>query len=606
MEILSVILFFLYTWGFGFALCRFVQESDNALEKNLMRIGIGLGAFLFFGFVLNLLHIPLDWRIFLLFVVLALALHFFRNYKNIHHMGFGIRFSKSNVSILIMLLIFSATFYMYHKGAFAYPYLEDDDSWSHAISVKYVSIEKTVFKTTSVGFHYMDPYPPAYGMLFGVLHQTNGSVHWTLKFFNALIISLSIIFFYFFIKEFTGNAAKSLFSTFALASVPAYLSHFIWALALTVPLYFVSFYCLERIRHDKKWAFVAAPVVMVTLTSSPTHSTYFGLFFILYLLTKMALERRVLFYHALAGILGLVLSFLLWWLPMILKYGLVGTLRGIGLRSGGGESIISVTGTADRVYSISDFVWAKATNMINSPTGIGLVLSLLVVLSIIAIILNYKSLLKEENHWIVISLALFVFALYAVNAAKMPVKLSPFRAWMLLAIPTAILASYGLWFLISLLKNLSIPKSLVVAVIVIGVIFTSAYQKYALNTAIWPPGGFWTSNDEIKGYIWLKDNLPRETKVFTFSNDGIVIGMDKFICSWCDEIVQFKKNGFNVTAEQTYSWLKSNGYGYILIDGQTAQRFGSNATNSKLQQLLASGRFAPVHQTAGLVLLRTA
>ena len=89
---------------------------------------------------------------------------------------------------------------MYHKGAFNYPYLEDDDSWSHAMGVEYVSIEKTVFEKTSVGFHYIDPYPPAYEMLFGIIHQTNDSIYWTLKFFNALIISLSIIFFYFFAK----------------------------------------------------------------------------------------------------------------------------------------------------------------------------------------------------------------------------------------------------------------------------------------------------------------------------------------------------------------------------------------------------------------------
>ena len=145
---------------------------------------------------------------------------------------------------------------MYQKGAFSYPYLEDDDPWDHAKGIKFVSLEKTVDTPSYFEdrfFYYMDPYPPGYEATQGILHQTNDSIQWSMKFFNALIISLGIIFFYFFAREFIGNSKKALFATFVLAMIPCYLSHFIWAHALVITLFFPAMYCLERIKYDKKW-----------------------------------------------------------------------------------------------------------------------------------------------------------------------------------------------------------------------------------------------------------------------------------------------------------------------------------------------------------------
>ena len=117
-----------------------------------MRVGIGLGSFIFLGFIFNLLRIPLDWRIFLFLSVIILLFYLFKNYKSIINVKPAVKISRSSIMILIMLVLFFITFNMYHKGAFNYPYLEDDDSWSHAMGVEYVSIEKTVFEKTSVGF----------------------------------------------------------------------------------------------------------------------------------------------------------------------------------------------------------------------------------------------------------------------------------------------------------------------------------------------------------------------------------------------------------------------------------------------------------------------
>ena len=609
----SIVLFFIYTFCLGFTATSFVKNSENFLERNLMRLGIGLSLLPFLGLILNLLHIPIDWKI-LLVLSLIYPLYYMSRYRP--KPKFKIKITKTDISILTMLVIFFASLYIYASGAFAYPYLEDDDSWSHALSVKYVSIEKTV-NTENRIFHYINPYPPAYDLLLGVLHQTNDSIYFTLKFFNALIVSMSTIFFYFFVKEFTQNRSKALFAAFSLFSIPAFMSHFIWAISLSVPLYFVCIYALERIKYDNKWWIVAGLSMATTFTSSPTHSTYFGFFLILYLITKMFLERKILPYHSIAGILGVFLSFVFWWLPMILKYGVKGTLQGIGFNFGllsQAGSAVAFMGTGDKVYTFSDFFIAQKQNMVNNPIGIGMVLSILAITAVIFLFLKIKEILKKENQWLLITFVWFIFTLYAVNAARFTIKLSPFRTWMLLAIPVCILAAEGAFYLMVIARQLSgkIGMLIILLLLLIGVYFTSTQQKIAVNTSsTWPAGGFWNYvqdssgsiySPELQGYVWLKDNIPKNTKVFTFANNGAVIGMDMYTCHWCNEVKKYQNTGFNETAQQNYNWLKNNGYLFMIIDGQTVRKFGVNETNNKIKELAASGLFNSRFQNQGFIL----
>ena len=605
MVYFTIALFFIYTFCLGFTLTSFVKNSENFLERNLMRLGFGLALLPFLGLVLNLLHIPIDWRI-ILFLSLIYPIYYLIRYHPKPNLNFKI--TKTDISILLMLLIFFVNLYIYASGAFAYPYLEDDDSWSHALSVKYISIEKKVFTEGRI-FHYISPYPPTYDLLLGILHQTNNLMYFTLKFFNALIVSLSTIFFYFFVKEFTQSKNKALFATFALASIPAFMSHFIWAITLSVPLYFICFYTLERIKYDKKWFIVAGLSMVTAFTSSPTHSTYFGLFLIIYLVTKMILEKSFLIYHSVASFLGVILSFLFWWLPMIIKYGVKGTLQGIGFNIGIiGEAGVGAAfrGTGDRIYTFSDFFVAQKQNMINNPIGIGIFLSILTIIAIIFLFFRFKELIKSENHWLLITFVLFIFTLYAVNAARFPIKLSPFRAWMLLAIPVCILSAEGAFNLMSIAKQFigNIGKFLILSILLIGIFFTSTQQKIAVNTSQnWPPGGFWTSNEEIQGYIWIKENLPKNTKIFTFVNNAVVIGNDMYTCHWCKDVKEYQKQGFNETARENYEWLKKLGYSFIVIDGQTSRKFGVNETNNKIQEFINLNKFKVIFGNNGLIIL---
>jgi hypothetical protein len=564
-----------------------------------MRIGIGLVLLPLIGIFLSLIRIPLDWKI-ILFISITPAAFFL--IKNKEKLNFKPKIKKSDIYVFIVILLFLGTFYMYHKGAFAYPYLEDDDPWSHAVGIKFVSIEKTVFMPVEMGrrLQYLHPYPASYDLIFGILHQTSPNLMWTMKYFNALIISLSIIFFYFFVKKFTGSQKRALFSTFALAMIPSFLSHFIWAIALSVPLYFVAFYSIEKIKDNKKWIYISALMVASMLIMTPTHSTYFGFFFILYFMTTSILKKSFQTKLFITGFSGLLISFLLWWGPMIKTYGFKGFIVAMDLAH---SDLWSFGGTGDRIYGLGDFIFAQSQNMVNNPVGIGLFLSVLLVLSLLVIFLRLDTLKNEKNQWVIISLVWFAFTLYAVNAARFPVKLSPFRTWMLFAIPLCILVSQGFLFLTSLLKN-NLAKITLIILIIMGMWYTSGLQKFELNTSPgWPPGAFWTSVDEVQGYTWLT-TLPPNTKVFSYTNEGVIIGYGTFSCVWCDENVEFKKTAINQSANDLHSWLKGQEYEYLVLGGQEAMEYGVDTLNTKVNELASSNLFQPVHQTQSVIFFK--
>jgi len=246
MKILNIFLFLIYTYGLGYSLTRSIKEKG--LEVTVIRIGIGLGCVPLLGIILNLLHIPLDWRIFLLLSSFFPLIDLMAAIKSKSLK----RPPKITKTTLILLGIFLVCVFIYCSGPFNYPWLENDDPWTQAAGIKYIALEKNI-NVPSGEFQYLNPYPPGYGLLFGILHQTHQSLYWTLKFFNGLIIAFGYLFFYFFAKEFTKNNKKALFATFFLAAIPCYLSHFIWAHTLAVTLFFPALYTLLKSEEDKRF-----------------------------------------------------------------------------------------------------------------------------------------------------------------------------------------------------------------------------------------------------------------------------------------------------------------------------------------------------------------
>jgi hypothetical protein len=622
MSLLTILLFFVYAYGLGFSLTFFIKFS-NFFEKNLMRVGIGLGSIPLVGVIFNILHIPLDWRIFLI-ISLVIPAYFLIKLIMGERENLRFKITTSDIYFIIVLIIFFITLFMYAKGAFSYPYFEDDDPWAYAVGVKYISVEKDLVDVNNV-LRFVRPYPPGYSILLGVLHQTSPFLMWTMKFFNALIISLGIIFFYFFCRSFMKNNSKALFATIILAMIPCYLSHFIWAHAFVVTLLIVALYCFTMIEKDKMWIYPAAVVISALPLTQPTQAIKMFIILGIYFLVKSFYSRKFLVREFGAIIIGYGISILWWfntWRGLLLQRRIISNdpastvvtenfiLRGWHFIQ---NAFPYDQGTATRVYTFGDFFIAKPANMINNPVGVGMVISLILIFSLVMIFLTYKSMKKEKKAWVVTSFLWLAFTFLGVNSMtfRLPVGLFAFRFWMLLAIPISIIAAEGFWFLVVFLRKLAIPKIATILILVVLIFLTSGSQKYAVNTAMWGPGQMWTSMEELQGYLWVKD-LPVDTKVFAYSGDEQVIGFDKYSCAWCDEVIAFRKDMLNEDAGNVYSWLKRNRYEYLVMDGMAFREleplYGENKTGELLQNRTAeigsSDKFQIAHQTQGMIAFR--
>ena len=84
MVVLSVLYFFVVTFCLGFTATAFVKNSDNFLERNLMRIGFGLALLPFLGLVLNLAKLPAHWLILLVLSLIYPVYYLFRQKARSH------------------------------------------------------------------------------------------------------------------------------------------------------------------------------------------------------------------------------------------------------------------------------------------------------------------------------------------------------------------------------------------------------------------------------------------------------------------------------------------------------------------------------------------
>ena len=64
-----------------------------------------------------------------------------------------------------------------------------------------------------------------------------------------------------------------------------------------------------------------------------------------------------------------------------------------------------------------------------------------------------------------------------------------------------------------------------------------------------------------------------------------------YSCVWCNEVIDYEKVAFNDSLLNLHSWLKNNGYQYIIIGGRDVNKFGLNETNSKLQAIASSTQY---------------
>ncbi|MDD5171622.1 MAG: hypothetical protein PHF60_01145 [Candidatus ainarchaeum sp.] len=592
--ILQLIYFALISLGLGFALWRLLGiKEEDSIAAFFLYIASGLAAFVLLSTVLGFFNLAI-WYV---YGVITLVL-----------IGLAVR--KEMVSLkmpevkwdwIIVLLLFLIHLYVYATGAFNYPWLEDDDPWNHATAVRYVSIFGTYIQPDTTLIHYLAPYPPFFDVLLGTIFQVDGSaLQFTLKFFNALLVSLVIPLFYCWTKKrFDGRTA--LWATAILACLPSFMSHFIWAQTLAMLLVFPAFYFLDRYLQggDGKRALMAMGVVTLGAVFM-TQPSVAGIIFVMTLLYVAVLRLPAILGAAgkatalldafMVPLLALLVALLLFWIPMFAMYGAEGVLGQMGLNLGFVTEAAPDT-SGGVVYGINDFLDAPFASKMDQPTGWGIVVTILMVLGLAIAVKG----LKGDKRWLCLALIVwFVFCMIGVEGNAMPLKMMPHRFWVFLAIPVAVLAAMGTaWLIDKAGKNWG---GVVAGVIVLGLIMTAASAKYVVETSAWPPGTSFVSNEQVAGYAGLKA-LPANTKVFGFcDNEDLINGMGLFGYGWVTEVRDYKMQSINDSVQGNYDFLKKYGYEYTVIDQTCLLSFTPDEVNGKLNGLLIDSRFQPQQQ----------
>jgi len=492
-----------------------------------------------------------------------------------------------------------------------YPYLEDSDPYLHADAATYVKERQTFRHVPEVEFSYLLPYPPAYSSLMGMLFQTNTDVVWTLKFFNALILSLSVLWFFWFSKIFFKSSSLALFSTFVLAAIPAYLSHFIFAHSLGGSLFGVGMYFVVRSIEDSRWCVPMALSIAALLVIQATVAVVFGFFSIIFFVCYCIKERKFLWKIFFWMATGLGIALAVFWIPNIVAQGGFSNI----VTAGKGENIWSI-GLAESsnqfIFTLSDFFITKKTGGIDTQVGIGIFACFLVIFGVLYFCLSFfakgnRKDLFSDKIWIFISFCLLVLTFLGVNGGRLPVRLVPIRWWAFFAIAFALFSACALSMLLRFF-NRNKYKYVLVILIIVGIVFTSFVSRYTVQTAVWPPHT-WSNMDELQGYMKLRETqynsifpiCSNEFKIHFINKRSYLLGDP----SGDAEYFKFKEKAFNQSSESIFSFLSKHNLDYVLFDSTCVIKFGFNETNEKLSNMTSSGYFRGVFQDQGVVLLES-
>ncbi|MFC2163342.1 hypothetical protein ACFLRF_06650 [Candidatus Altiarchaeota archaeon] len=330
-KILSLSFFFTLIYCTGYSITRGVKFTQDLFELHIMRAGIGLACLPLLIVALDTISMPIHWIILLL---VSLSYPFVNLYKSYKSRGFSGAFNDcldlvklptitqpgwdTLAAVIISCIVFSIAL----AGSFSYPYLEDGDSWEHAVGIKYISVSRTYLKPMGVYVsHYLPPYPPTYDAILALVHQLNTHLQWTMKAFNALMIGLTILFAYYFTREFTTRPSIAVFSIIFLAVIPAFGSHTIWSHTLGIACLYVIFYSIAKLWVHSSFTNLSIILIASGMITQPLVSMVIGILYLLYILGNSAYTRKDFSELVRIGILGLILS-MIYWIPSVVDYGL--------------------------------------------------------------------------------------------------------------------------------------------------------------------------------------------------------------------------------------------------------------------------------------------
>jgi len=618
-QIVTILGFFFLSWSYGFSLLDiFKSKEEHPLYHFLAELAVGLATFSFLSVVLHLLHIPLHVNVYfflsIIYPVYALIKSFQSTEKAKPITWKRVCKQKELYIFLALILTMVSFFAVFHSGAFGYDYLEDDDPWAHAMGTLYVATEHTyavdpVVKALNPGYaNYLEPYPPTYDALMGVLKQLNSSVVWTLKFFNVLLITLGLAFAFLFLRQYLKSDEKALFGTFMLAVLPSFMSHFIWSQTLAIVLMIVAWYALLKALEDKQWRYPAMITIASALVTQPVVSFFMGIIIILMLVLiflyehtqkKRTYKQTKNAFIAAAG--GFVLSFV-YWGAQIWKWSFSGIFGAKGGELSGGWA----SGYALQKYAIKDIIFAPSSSRIDQAIGFGLVTFILLVLGVILIFVLWRKTFSVKRDWrhihMLLWLTLFSYMVFAPTFGFPGWGSS--RMWVQLAIPIAIVATEGAFILVNGITKQTHIRITALLIIMLFIGLTSIPAKVGVQTAEWPPGAHWVAPQiEVPAFVSMMDAIPTGSRVFAICNgDQHAIGFDMLAEPWNLDQAIFRKNIINATGEDLVSFLQRHNFHYITMSASCIRRFGENQTTELASRISNTGRFSQIINKQGFLL----
>ncbi len=613
----SVAAFLVLAFGAGHTLLRKVDSLELSVPCILLRVGAGLATLPLVFVVANTAGIPLNLPLFLAFSVVMPLIdaigwiqdHRPRTVYRPPQKDAVIRGAANQAALLFGLLLLA----VYLSGSFAYPWLEDGDPWQHAVGAKYVALKQTYSIPADLYVaHYLEPYPPGYDVLMGLLHQANDSVNWTLKFFNALLVALNLPLFYVFARRFTESDAVAVAGTFVLMVLPSHMTHFIWAHGYAILIFYPALYAVMRFSDDRRWGAPAAVMIASNMLVQPLANAVFGAFFALYVLASARLDRSLALRLAAVGLAGLMLS-MLYWIPSISKFG--ADLEKINAVGTSVSQLALKIEHHDRTYYLEDLWLVPYTSApIDQHPGIGFVLFPFFAVSLTVMI--YALLQRKEalvggprrQQWMLVTVLWLLFSFLGLEGNELPVSVMPYKFWSYLAIPLALVCGYGTAKIVGRFKHRRALALLVIALLAAGTAFTSGVPKYRIETSVWPAGTDWKTHDHLTGYF-LVDRIPKNAAVYPACHqpgrpteyDPILIGLDYLSFPWDREVLAFREGFTSKTTEETHGFLSRKGYRYVFLDGyclgslyERNHTAYADALNERLELLVNAEGFNPI------------
>jgi hypothetical protein len=618
-QFLAVLLFSFITLAFGYSVLSLVRATKpkNFLVYILEVIGVGIATFAFMAVVFNLLHIPLNIYIYVGLALVVPIIDLAYAIKDKEKWEFGVPWNEETICIILLLIIMIAFFSLYHKGANVYPYLEDDDPWGHAEASMYVAathtytIDPQVREINGLYAFYLEPYPPTYDVIMGLMRQVNDSIVWTLKFFNVLLITLGLAFFFLLAKIYLKSDLKAIFATFMIACLPSFMSHFIWSQTLAIILFPIALYAIIKALDDKTWRIPAMILIASELVTQPVVSFIFGITVLLLVLFVFLHEwqARKGWTRSINGFIvgaGGVAVSLLYWGWQIIRWGGINKMLAIK----GSEFKTGWVGSyALQKYGLMETIFAPNSSRIDQAIGWGPVITLCLVIGFVMVLLSAKRTLVPKKGWVHIHLLIwFIFMFIIVFSPSFGLPgWGSSRMWPELAIPLVLLATEGTFILVSSLSKKQVARLGILLILAIGIAVTSVPAKVAVQTAMWPPGAQWVAQEELSGYVQMYQSpaIPKNSRVWPFcGGEQRAIGFDMQAEPWDLETARFRQRGPNVTAAEAFAFLTLHNYQYITIDATCVQNWGINATTDFVQRLNEMQRLEPIITQSGFLLAR--